>query len=266
LASLSLCGLKGLLERKTTLDSRILAYVPFIFTALICLEAYKFIHANVERPRWDRNSTTAALKTPVTHALFNEIGKHPLIYRYYASRDVIQTNLGNINFSLATEGYRSTRTVEYHDYFDYNPLGKHIRNLGVKWWVSEKPIEGMKIVWQDDQYVINELIDPLPVLWAIGAAGNQSSVAIKNVDWQENRVIFDLDKPVAGKIVFAQTYFPGFRANADGISYVVEPHDSLMSIDVLTPSRRLTFEYLPSWWWWTSAIAITGRKFGPLKS
>jgi hypothetical protein len=185
------------------------------------------------------------------------MSKYPLIYRYYAPRDAIQTNVGNINFSLATEGYRSTRTVKYHDYFDFSPLGKHVRNLGVKWWISDKEVDGLKKIWQDDHYSIYEIPDPLPVLWSVDASGKQSALAIKNVDWQENMVTFDLETPAAGKIIFAQAYFPGFRAKADGTSYVVGPHDSLMSIDVLTPSRRLTFEYLPSWWWWTSAIAAT---------
>lgn len=61
-----------------------------------------------------------------------------------------------------------------------------------------------------------------------------------------------------GKLIFAQTYFPGFIARVDGFSTIIKIHKDLMAIDIPSPSTEVIFRYSPAWWIPTLIVMVLG--------
>ncbi len=254
LAAFAIAGIASLVERRLG-RGRLAALLPAAAMALILVECTLHFGGRIVRPPWAENSAAAALRTPVVKALLAEMDRHPPIYRYHAPRELVPPNLGNLHFALGSHGHRATRTVAYHGTFDFNPRGEPVRNFGVRWWVAQGDVPGLEPIWREGEVAIYERRDALPVLWTLGADGGKSGVEIEDVEWRPNSVTFRMQQPISGRVIFGQAYFPGFRAVTEGGPYAVEQFESLSVVDLIRPTRTITFEYMPSWWGWSMAAA-----------
>jgi hypothetical protein len=177
-------------------------------------------------------------------------------YRFFADRAVVPPNIGDLCPLLSANGYRSSRTAAYHNYFNFDPKSPIMDRFGVRWWVSAKPVDGMPIVARYGKVVIQERESALPVFWLADDTPRGTPAPIKSIQWGQNDVRVDFDQPVSGKLVFGTSDYPGWSATADGLPVLVAPYENLLSIDVPRPTTSVRFVYTPAWWMPTAVIAM----------
>jgi len=97
-----------------------------------------------------------------------------------------------------------------------------------------------------------------PVFWQMGSKGRPVDPGVEGIDWSSNEVVVRFIKPVSGRVMFAQTSYPGFRATADGVPVSVQSHGYLMSVDLLAPARELRVYYQPDWLIPSMTVAVMG--------
>lgn len=195
------------------------------------------------------------LEGPVGAALERLSDNAPLAYRYYGPRDLVPPNLGNIKRVLSANGYRSSRTMAYHDDFNFDP--RRLDEYAVRWWVTDRPTNKLPVVATLGHISIQERPNALPVFWV--AQGDSSlRPSIRDIAWEQNRVRVDFAQPVSGRLVFAQSVFPGWHAWSDGTQLPVVAHRGMLAIDLPAPATSVVFAYRPSWLWWTMLVSGFG--------
>jgi hypothetical protein len=209
----------------------------------------------IERPSWENNEATQVLKSDVVLFMQSRMRQEKNLFRFFSQRELYPPNLGNFDFNTSANGYRSSRTTLYHDNFDYDPTSEKARKFSVKYWITKENKEGVKLIWHNSDVKVYEAPGTLPVLWYV-ADKHEMAAEVKSVYWGVNKVTFILAKKIAGEIFFAQPYYPGFKAYSGLDSFVISKNQNLMSIKVLSPIDRVTFEYKPWWLYPTLFISL----------
>jgi hypothetical protein len=168
-------------------------------------------------------------------------------YRYFASREDVPPNIGNVVPLLSAHGYRSSRTQAFHDYFDFSVSSPRADALAVRWWVSDRPLLQMTPLMEVAGKFIYERKSSAPVFWQRGADGKPSDPGVADVKWSSNEVEARFVREVKGQVIFAQMFFPGFQATADGEPVEVKSVEGLMALDLERPAETLRIFYRPDW-------------------
>jgi lipopolysaccharide transport system ATP-binding protein len=241
-------------DRRRGLDGA--AFVSLIVLVALVSELHGWLPAWVGRPR---DQTNTALETvlhdPAVEKLVQLEGSVPT-HRYFATRENIPPNVGHLRPLLSVHGYRSSQPKTFCDYFDFNPHSERADALGIRWWVTREPVEGLRLVATVDGRLIHERPAAPPVFWQPGPDGSRRDPGLEQVDWRSNEVRVRFREPIAGRLVFGQTEFPGFRALADGVPVPLVIHEGLMAVDLPAPTREVRFSYAPSWFPWSAAVAL----------
>ncbi len=84
------------------------------------------------------------------------------------------------------------------------------------------------------------------MLWTLAADGARRRAPVTAARWRGDSVAFDLAPlPAATTLVFAQPFYPGWRASVDGRATAIG-HEEIFSAIALPPgSRRVVFAYRP---------------------
>jgi hypothetical protein len=183
----------------------------------------------------------------VMRALVRLSRAQPMVYRYYGPRELVPPNLADVFPLLTTEGYRSSRTIAYHSYFDFNPLSERTNALGVRWWIADKDIPGLHLIQTLGDVRIYERPNALPIFSLTRFDGRRIAAPIERVEWGVNDVTVHFYEPVAGRLTFAQTQYPGWTATADGLPLAVRSDQELLSVVLPNVTHQVTFRYAPSW-------------------
>ncbi|UZF91309.1 hypothetical protein [Bosea sp. NBC_00550] len=128
--------------------------------------------------------------------------------------------------------------------------------LGVRWWVSDKPIEGLPLLAREGDVFLYERPSALPVLWQALDSGARSGLPIADAVWRENDVTFTFTSPQSGRFVFGQTAYPGWRALLDGRPARVSLYEQLQSVVSEVPVTTIRFVYDPPWWRPSALISV----------
>ena len=232
---------------------------PTVVAALVLASAAFEIHAwlppRVRRDAGDpRTQVEALLHGPTGGTLQALAGAAPR-HRFYAPRELVPPNLGNVRFTLSAHGYRSTRTKVYHDDFSFNPLDPRLDRYAIRWWVSADPVPGLPVVHDLGTGVIQER-PGVPPVFRLADHRHADRFDRAPIAWGHNHVRLRLPIPVSGRLLFAQPWYPGWVARVDGRVMPVQEDDGVMAIDVAEASD-VTVEYAPAWWWPTVLLSMT---------
>jgi hypothetical protein len=181
----------------------------------------------------------------VMRALVGLSRAQPLVYRYYGPRESVPPNLPDVFPLLTTEGFRSSRTTAYHTYFDFNPTSERTNALGVRWWIADKDVPGLRLIQTVGDVHIYERPNALPIFSLIQSDGRRVAAPIKRVEWGINDVTVHFSEPVGGRLTFAQTQYRGWTATADGLPLAVRADQELLSVVIPNLTHQVTFRYAP---------------------
>ncbi|MBG1231717.1 hypothetical protein [Aestuariivirga litoralis] len=185
---------------------------------------------------------------PVAQKLLALSEASPEPYRFYAPEELVPPNIGDLYPILSAHGHRSSRTVAYHSYFDFNPKSEKMDELGVKWWVSDKELQDLPLIAQWNSTYLYERPTAFPVLWRADQDGSGHAIPMQPPHVGQNEVVFNFTSPEHGTFVFGQTAYPGWYASADGIPLPIVMRKELQSVTSLSPIKELRFFYEPIWW------------------
>jgi hypothetical protein len=126
--------------------------------------------------------------------------------------------------------------------------------LGVRWVLSEKPLDKMSLIEAGEGYYLYERLTHLSVLWT-DTDGVRERFPVERVQWGENRVVFwTKPRETLQQVVFAQPAYPGWQAFVDGQRETLHEKDIFMAVDMPAGAREIEFEYRPNL---TLPLAIT---------
>ncbi len=189
---------------------------------------------------------------PALDAIVRLSNRGPLVDRYEAlPRDLVPPNAGDLVPVLNLLGQRATMLVAVFDDLSRNwgpVVSPGLDRLGVRWLLSDHPIDGLPLVGQGRGYRIYERPGALSVLWidGVGSAPPRRAPVLA-ADWSANRVRFTLRPLPAGtRLVFAQPVYPGWQARVDGRRVQIGREDIFPAVVVPAGSRVLEFAYQPS--------------------
>jgi len=220
---------------------------PFLIS-LSVYELFMWLPARISSPTGSAGTGVATvLNDPIVHKLLELQGNGGPIHRYYGSREDIPPNAPNLFPLLSVHGYRSSRTKAFHDYFDFDPMSEKADALGIRWWISREPIQGLPLIFESGGRYLYERPDSPPVFWQAMHDGTKVSPEIARIEWKSNTVRAQFREPIQGRLVFGQIMYPGFKAYADGFAAEIEPYGELVSINVKTPTREIFIRYHPRW-------------------
>jgi hypothetical protein len=260
-AGMALLGAIGL-DRLQRAIHRAVPGTPSAATVLagaalaVCgLEIHEWLPDQVQRTAGDPRSQVENIRNGRVAMFLRELSSEGPIHRYFAPNELVPPNLGNVHPVLSAHGYRSTRTRAYHDDFSFNPFDPRIDQYAVRWWVAPRPIPGLPVLRDFGTAVVHERPAALPVFWLARGDG-LLGLSLTTVEWNHNSVTVQLPTPVTGRVVFAQSVFPGWVVHTAAGRRAVVAHQGLMAADVVE-ARSITFEYAPSWWMPTVAISTS---------
>ena len=179
-----------------------------------------------------------------------------LKYRFFASPDLVNANVGDVLPIFSAAGFRSSRQVIYHEYFNFDPRSEHMDLLAIRWWLSAKPIDGLKELARLGSTLIYERPTALPVFWTAQPGGPRVAAPIERLEYTHNTVTVTLKEPIAGKLAFAQATFPGWTAIVDGKPSPVETEGIFLATSLPNPARVVTFRYSPAWFIPLSGVSL----------
>jgi hypothetical protein len=185
-----------------------------------------------------------------------EANKNGNIWRFYALRELIPPNIGNkYSFMYSAHGFRSSRTILYHEYFDFQPLGERLKSLSVRYWVEKgdnKNLSGLVPLFVSDGDIkIYELPDVEPILRYkdYSTAGVRGDILRgARLDFRSNSVDFKLNVEVSGDFVFSSAFYPGFFVKTPYETVEVTKKDHIMQFTLTNPTKSLTIQYQPSYY------------------
>jgi hypothetical protein len=236
----------------------------FAQTVMICfcliiliLEANSFTK-EIGLPRANPLSADSVIVKPGMAAKLLEIQNgNSLMYRFAAiDNKSIPPNISNILPFLATQGYRSSRLCSFHDFFDFNPHSKSMDLLGVRWWLTDKDIDDLKLVFKYDNINIYQRDSALKIFWQPGKDGQDVDLPISQMKMTTNSIRVHFGKDVSGTVVFAQPYYPGWRAYANGTRQRLKKFGILTAVELEKPSESLELVYSPSYLFISIVISL----------
>ena len=166
-------------------------------------------------------------------------------------RDLIPPNAGDIAPVLNVSGQRATMLVSLFDYISpgWGPVqSTQLDRLGVRWLVSDHPIDGLPLRAHGTGYRIYERPGSLSVLWIRQAGPDARRPApVEHARWEPDRVSFDIGALPAGtRLVFAQPSYPGWRAWVDGRAVALEREEIFPAIVLPANAHQIVFAYRPT--------------------
>ena len=232
-----------------------------IIILLISLYSVVLIsHNNIERTKrnsYENNVAINAEKTPHFYKLkelMRESNKNGNGLRFYATRDLIPPNIGNkYGFMYSAHGFRSSRTVKYHKFFDFHPLGEKVRSLSIKYWVekgSNKLLQELDPIFVFDDIRIYELPNVYPILrysdYNKSHINNDLKKDLKKIHFGTNAVYFNFNQELRGDFIFYSTWYPGFYVKTEYEKVRVTDKDGFMNFVLTHPTNKLTIKYQPN--------------------
>jgi len=208
---------------------------------------------STDNPEYPAQSIYA---NPLVHEMTRLSVGEGLRYRFFASKDLVNANVGDVLPIFSTAGFRSSSRVIYHEYFNFDPKSEHMDLLAVRWWLSDKPIDGLKELGRVGSTIIYERPAALPVFWIAQPDGRPVPAPIERLDYTHNTVTVRLQEPIAGKLAFAQATFPGWTAVVDGKPSPVETEGIFLATSLLSPARVVAFRYHPAWFIPLSGVSL----------
>jgi hypothetical protein len=249
LGAVGLTAIEQVLQKTTSVPLWIGWCVAAVLVMLCLTEIKIWLPPGTEHPLTGPDvQVDNILDGPVVRDLLARSRSGPEVYRFFGDRANVPPNIGNLFPILSSHGYRSSRTVIYHEYFDFDPTSPRMDRLGVRWWVSDKPVASLPVLARVGNIVIQERPAALPVFWLADGTSRGTAVPIDRIVWEQNNVEVTFPTPISGKLVFAQTIYPGWAATADGLPVRVKEFEQLLAIDLPGPTRQVQFRYDPAWW------------------
>ncbi len=249
LAATGLDAVRGLLARLHP-GTALAATVALLLAVLVQVAQFD---RGVGRPAANPEFAPAYYnRNPALDALLRLSNRSPLVDRYDAlPRDLVPPNAGDLLPVLNLMGQRATMLVPLFDDLSRNwgPVASPgLDRLGVRWLLSDHPIDGLPLVEQGPGYRIYERPGALSVLWIDGTGDTPPRRApVLAADWTANRVRFTLQPLPAGtRLVFAQPSYPGWQARVDGRRTVTGREDIFPAVVLPAGARVLEFAYRPS--------------------
>lgn len=240
-------GMKILIELTANWYIMIGKIVAIVFFIAVSIEAWNFTARLGDPMSPSQYPPVYYFQNQALKELIRLSNTGPLMYRYIAIPvDLLPPNAGNIFPILNVMGHRASMLQSFNKYFDWNMQSAPIDHLGVKWIVTNKPVENFPIVYQNDDYIIQERPTALPVFWFYDAAtGKQTPAPIENIHWGQNSVQLEPHNHPAGLLVFAQPSYPGWVAFIDNKKVKIREHGIFLAIEVPENSKSITFSYAP---------------------
>src|SRR5262249_34201037 len=148
--------------------------------------------------------------------------------------------IGDVLPLLSARGFRSSSETAYNDYFNFNPKSERMDLLAIRWWLSDKPIDGLTEVGRIGSTIIYERLTSLPVFWILREDGRQVPAPIKELNYTQNTITATLSEPVHGTLVFAQAAYPGWTALVDGKKAPVSKEGIFLATHLEDPAQIVT--------------------------
>ncbi len=223
---------------------------------LLVLEARSFNRATTRPLNMPESELTKIIDGDVTRALVGLSRSEPPVYRYFGPRELVPPNLPDIYPIFSTTGFRSSMTIAYKDYVDFNPASPRMDALGVRWWVTNLEVPDLPLIKTVGNARIYERPTALPVFSLAEPSGRLAAAPIEHVEWGVNSVTVRFSQPISGRLIFAQTLYPGWTVVADGSPYAVREDRELLSVILPDLTRTVTFTYAPVWFAPSLVIAL----------
>lgn len=187
---------------------------------------------------------------PALDALVRLSNQGPLVDRIDAQPcDLVPPNAGDVAPVLNVMGQRATMLVPLFDFLSlgWGPAASMpLDRLGVRWVVSDHPIDGLALRAQGPGYRIYERPGSLSVLWTLAADGTRRRAPVTGARWGANEVAFQLAPlPRSTRLVFAQPVYPGWQASVDGHATTIDREEIFSAIALPPGSRAVVFAYRP---------------------
>ena len=175
----------------------------------------------------------------------------PLVDRFLAQPfEIVPPNAGDLKQVLNVHGHRATMMIPLSDYMwdGLTPQGSdHLDKLGVRWIVTDKPVERLPIVDQGPGYYIYERPSSLSAFWLVDPiTGITKRAPVQKVLWHQNSVSVTLDPmPTGTQFVFAQPLYPDWIAEVNGTSVPISQKYIFNAITLPEGAREIRFSYRP---------------------
>lgn len=143
--------------------------------------------------------------------------------------------------------HRATMDAPYFQYLsrDWTLGSATFDKLGAKYIVSPEPLDNFHEVMFANGLHIYHRDHPLPVFQLLTDTQELKPVRVSSVNWSENAVQVTLGNSEAGQFVFAQPYYPGWRAYVDNKRRELRKTDIFMSFQLFGNERRVAWVYSP---------------------
>ena len=180
------------------------------------------------------------------------------LYRIHDPERVLPPNIGDVYAIHSTLGHRATMNANYFDYRsrDGSLESVGLDRLGAKYVVSPTPLEGFPELFRAGGRYVYERPGALPVFQLLSPTGERKPARVSSIRWSQNTVSFTLENPAPGELLFAQPYFPRWRAVVDGRTIEPRKNDIFMSVPLSGSERSIAWVYTPAYLWLAVATAL----------
>ncbi len=166
-------------------------------------------------------------------------------FRVLNYKQCLPRNTG-IQFSLLTiRGYGATIYAPYVEFFLSalaDPQSERLDQLGVKYVVSPEPLADFDLLTSAENRFLYRRPNPQPVF---RLADRPRDLVVRDVVWRQNSVLVELDRPVAGTLVFAQPYYPGWTVWADGEQRELLQAGLFTAVELTGSESKVEFRFWP---------------------
>jgi hypothetical protein len=249
-------GLDWVLNRRTR--SWLKMTVATVVVSSVVIEAYKALIL-VGAPSTTSQSAIAYYRPRrFTDYLQAKMRSEGGLYRVVLRpKDVLPPNLGDVFPPISTLlGHRSSMLKAYFDFLntDWSLDSPTYDLLGVKYVVSNQPLERLPLVFSDDGLYLYDRPHALPVFQLKFQDGRHEAAQTVSVKWEENSVHLALVTREPTRLVFAQPDFPGWVAEINNKRVPLVRDLIFMSVFVPAGRSEIVFRYAP--WWYPVGLAL----------
>lgn len=169
------------------------------------------------------------------------------MYRASQDNEALPSAIGDVFNLRGTRGHRSGMRKAYFNFLcrDWSAGSVVNDRLGVKYFVSPKDYSNFKLLAPYGALKLYERPTAFPIFqWKRN--GEISSV-LGSATWHTNSVDLDLTDSNAGRLLFAQIWYPGWNVEVDGQQRpLIKAQDpNFMAVDIRKGDKKVTFSYAP---------------------